>query len=189
MGPVRGDSQKALLFCVWPQEVSHWSSNDNTQKNRTTVTSCPVSFLLSHFHLLLLPSWAIFGSINMLKYIHDCSVVFTYIPLRKNGMYYSHLQPQMPKNPINVNPWAPRYLLPLPPSLLCFLHYTSSVLIHITSSQASSPSDSPALHLADSNVYSAIKTQPIKGNGSTARHWRGGRSCKESGYKSLWCRP
>lgn len=179
MGPVRGDSQKALLFCVWPQEVSHWSSNDNTQKNRTTVTSCPVSFLLSHFHLLLLPSWAIFGSINVLKYIHDCSECTTAI--------YNHKCQK--KKPINVNPWAPHYLLPLPPSLLCFLHYTSSVLIHITSSQASSPSDSPALHLADSNVYSAIKTQPIKGNGSTARHWRGGRSCKESGYKSLWCRP
>lgn len=116
MGPVRGDSQKALLFCVWPQEVSHWSSNDNTQKNRTTVTSCPVSFLLSHFHLLLLPSWAIFGSINMLKYIHDCSVVFTYIPLRKNGMYYSHLQPQMPKKPNKCESLS----TPLPPTLTSF---------------------------------------------------------------------
>lgn len=49
--------------------------------------------------------------------------------------------------------------------------------------------ESPALHLTDSTVYSAIKTQPIKGNGSAARHWRGGQSCRERGYKSLWCRP
>lgn len=56
-------------------------------------------------------------------------------------------------------------------------------------SHLSSPSDSPALHRTDSNVYSAIKTQPIKGNGSAARHWRGGPSCRERRYKSLWCRP
>jgi len=69
------------------------------------------------------------------------------------------------------------------PQIVNLSAYISLHLIS-SSSQASSP-----LHPTDSNVYSAIKTQPIKGDVSGARLWRGARSCREGSYKSLRCRP
>lgn len=45
---------------------------------------------------------------------------------------------------------------------------------------------------SDWTVYSAIKTQPIKGNGVCCQILTGGGggcSSREIGYKSLWCRP
>lgn len=44
-----------------------------------------------------------------------------------------------------------------------------TILVPIPQQQPGS-SVSPVLDCPDSNVYSTIKTQPIKGNGSAARH-------------------
>lgn len=64
-----------------------------------------------------------------------------------------HFSPNM-AHTSNSNLWNPNLQThPPPPSL----HPHHQKL-------ASSLSASPALHLTDSNVYSAIKTQPIKGN-------------------------
>lgn len=58
----------------------------------------------------------------------------------------------------------------------------TTFLIHIISLQA----NSPAFHLSRMFLLQ-LKTQPLKGNGWAARHWKGAQI--STGYKLLWCRP
>ena len=71
-------------------------------------------------------------------------------------------------------------------SLLVLLQ--SSTLLSTAAKCSPYLSGDPAMRPTDSDVYPAIKTQPIKGNASAARHEGQSSGEREGGYKLLWCR-
>lgn len=145
---------------------------------------CPVPFHVSCFHLLPLPSWAILTFIDLCDFSD-------YVQMgRKFLKYCTNYNQKCKKIYIFSKYDSCRQCKPLEAAPCILQPYASSFISsiprhHHYHHQRRWPSW-PSLPIwiscsaSDSNVYSAIKTKPIKGNGSGARHRRGGRSGGES---------